>query len=54
MVTDAYKVKNVYYTEEELKAFGGDKEKYPLFHIDLTLSEDGKHLQYSTSPTEIV
>jgi hypothetical protein len=56
-VKDAYQVENVFYTQEELDttyAGGAPPEKFPLFHIDLNLSEDGKNLQFSSDPKEVV
>jgi hypothetical protein len=47
------KVVNTYYTEEEIERMGAPKEKFPLFHIDLTVGEDG-FPQYSTSASEVV
>ena len=44
---------NTYYTEAEIEAMGAPKEKFPLFHIDLTLNEADK-LVYSTSPKQVV
>ena len=40
-VVSSNKVINTYYTEEEIERMGAPKEKLPLFHIDLTVGEDG-------------
>ena len=53
-VTDAYKVKNTYYTPEEVEKMGAPKDKIPLFDINLELSSDGKTVQYSTPIKEVV
>jgi hypothetical protein len=55
-VSDAYNVENTFYTEEELLKYqgGAPPEVFPLFHIDLELSADGKTLQYSSNPGLVV
>ena len=52
-ITDAFNVENTYYTPEEIEEMGAPKEKFPLFHIDLTLNDIDK-LVYSTSPNQVV
>ena len=36
------KVKNQYYSDEEIKAIGAKKKKFPLFQIDLVLNDDNE------------
>lgn len=52
-VINSNDVRNTYYTEEEIEKYGALKDKIPLFHIDLTLGEDGQP-KYSTSAKEVV
>ena len=47
------KVKNQYYSEEEIKAIGAKKKKFPLFQIDLVLNEDNE-VVYSHEPDDVV
>jgi len=52
-ITDAFNVENAYYTPAEIEEMGAPKDKFPLFHIDLTLNDIDK-LVYSTSPKQVV
>ena len=47
------KVKNQYYSEEEIKAIGAKKKKFPLFQIDLVLNDDNE-VVYSHEPDDVV
>ena len=47
------KVKNQYYSEEEIKAIGAKKKKFPLFQIDLVLNE-ANEVVYSHEPDDVV
>lgn len=47
------KVKNKYYSEEEIKEIGAKKKKFPLFSIDLVLNEDNE-VMYSHEPDDVV
>ena len=52
-VVDSFNVKNVFYTEEFVKKNGPQKEKTPLFTIELTVGDD-QMPAYSTSAQEVV
>lgn len=47
------KVKNLYYSEEETKAIGAKKKKFPLFQIDLVLNEENE-VNFSHEPDDVV
>ena len=47
------KVKNVYYSEQEIRTIGAKKKKFPLFQIDLVLNEDNE-VVYSHEPDDVV
>jgi len=47
-VVDSFNVKNVFYSEDYIKKNGPQKEKTPLFTIELTVGED-RTPAYSTS-----
>lgn len=41
-VFDTARVTNMYFSQEDVKKMGAEKQKFPLFRIDLQLSDDGK------------
>ena len=47
------KVKNVYYTDEQIRQIGAKQKKQPLFTIDLVLNEDNE-VVYSHEPSDVV
>lgn len=47
------KVKNIYYSEEEIKEIGAKTKKFPLFQIDLVLNEVNE-VVYSHEPDDVV
>ena len=47
------KVKNQYYSDDEIKEIGAKKKKWPLFKIDLVLNEDNE-VVYSHEPDDVV
>jgi hypothetical protein len=51
-VKDTAQVVNMYYSAEEIKRMGAEKVKFPLFRIDLQLSEQGKP-EYSHEASEV-
>lgn len=51
-VIDSNTVKNVFYTEEELKNDDQLKDPQPLFQIDLTLDSESQP-RFSSNPPEI-
>lgn len=47
------KVKNVYYSEEQIKEIGAKTKKFPLFSIDLMLDKHNE-VVYSHEPADVV
>jgi hypothetical protein len=47
------KVKNIYYSEEQIKEIGAKTKKFPLFSIDLVLDKDNE-VVYSHDPRDLV
>ena len=53
VVKSSHDVKNTYWTNEEIKNMGAAKDKFPLFQIDLVLTEDNE-VVYSHEPDDVV
>ena len=47
------KVKNKYYSDEEIRQIGAKKKKFPLFSVDLMLNEDNE-VVFSHEPDNVV
>lgn len=52
-VIDSNTVEQAYYTNDQIKTMGAPKPKFPLFQIDLQLSEENRP-EYSHDPEEVV
>lgn len=52
-VKDSFNVVQTFFTQEYIEQYGPQKDKLPMFHIDLTLGAD-KQPHYSTSALEVV
>ena len=53
VIKSSHDVKNQYWTDEEIEAMGAAKDKFPLFQIDLLLTEDNE-VRYSHEPEDVV
>jgi hypothetical protein len=50
-VNSSCEVENIYYSEEETRAMGASKEKFPLFSIDIDLNDNT--VCYSSDPINV-
>lgn len=52
-IRSSHDVTNVYWKEEEIAAMGAAKDKFPLFQVDLVLTEENE-VVYSHEPDDVV
>lgn len=53
VIKSAHDVKNTYWSNEQIKALGAAKDKFPLFQIDIELTDNNEAV-YSHQPDDIV